>query len=77
MPSYRFSDGEVVRWTGLSTCLCFQCREVFSSVSGFDKHRKAGRCREPSEVGLVRNKKGYWSHPPSKLLAAQLQTWAE
>ena len=33
-------------------CMCPTCKEVFSAVSNFDKHRKAGVCADPASVGL-------------------------
>ena len=41
------------RWTGFDTAHCVSCHATFTSVTGFDKHRKDGECINPPEVGLV------------------------
>jgi hypothetical protein len=44
------------RWGGLSTCLCTQCKNLFTSVAGFDRHYtsnlKTGEmiCSDPRTV---------------------------
>jgi len=42
-------------WTGLSFAHCSACHRTFSSVTGFDRHRVAGRCVDPA---IMRTKKG-------------------
>lgn len=41
------------RWAGANTSHCGACHETFTSVGGFDRHRKGGRCADPAEVGMV------------------------
>lgn len=40
-------------WTALGAAHCAGCHETFTSVSGFEKHRRGGQCLTPAEVGLV------------------------
>lgn len=47
---------------------CGVCRNVFTTVGNFDKHRVRGKCVDPSSVGLVINttdgaKRGMWQGP--------------
>lgn len=54
------------RWAGLSAAHCGSCHSTFSSVTGFDRHRKGGECVEPVSVGLVwKERPGYavWAQP--------------
>lgn len=55
------------RWNGLAACHCSGCHETFSSVSGFDRHRRGGECLKPAEIGLVRDGRGSWSFPGPKV----------
>jgi hypothetical protein len=67
-----WSDGESREWSGLSKALCYNCRQLFGSVSGFEKHQKRGKCLEPSNVGLEL-REGVWRHPaPTALASGQL-----
>lgn len=52
-------------WTGLSAGHCSVCGHTFTSVSGFDKHRRGGRCLDPATVGLAPADKPWpgWSWP--------------
>jgi hypothetical protein len=58
--SYKWPDGEVKVWTGLATCCCYDCREIFNSVTAFDKHRKDFKCETPESLGMEKNGRGYW-----------------
>ena len=49
------------RWTGRTICHCPTCCRTFSSASAFDAHRRGGRCRNPSDAGLVPVDKQHWS----------------
>lgn len=53
------------RWGGLNTGHCKTCHETFSGITAFDKHRVNGKCKHPSEVGLVESKRAYpcWTFP--------------
>ena len=57
-----------VRPTGERMCVCAPCGMVFSSLSGFDIHRKGMKCNSPAEMNarkrplVVRN--GMWAFPP-------------
>lgn len=58
-------DARAARLTG-NQCYCRDCDEYLTSVTNFDKHLKgSGRptCRDPSEVGLVKDSYGYWKQP--------------
>ena len=52
-------------------CMCPTCKEVFSSATGFDKHRKGTqghdrRCVDPASVGMQISTRGnntYWTTP--------------
>lgn len=54
-------------WRGLTTCHCSSCHATFSSPSGFDRHQRAGECRDPAAVGLVatprRGVESLWAFP--------------
>jgi hypothetical protein len=43
-----------------SPCLCVRCRELFTSLTSFDKHMSNGRCRNPAKRGLVLVNQGGW-----------------
>jgi hypothetical protein len=53
-------------WTGLKIAHCGGrggCHQTFTVVTHFDKHRKTGKCVEPSKVGLEPNQYGNWREP--------------
>ena len=52
-------------WTGTAPAHCAGCHETFTSTSGFDAHRRAGRCLIPAEIGMVRADRRWpgWSFP--------------
>lgn len=58
------------RWTAHNTSHCGKCHETFTSVSGFDQHRRADQCAYPGNVGLVwlRNRNG-WGYAPIDVTA--------
>lgn len=37
------------------------CHRTFSSVSGFDRHRRDGQCVDPATVGLVEVTRSGWT----------------
>lgn len=39
------------------------CHITFGGVTGFDKHRKDGRCLPPASIGLVADAHGVWRKP--------------
>jgi len=45
---------------GKRMCQCCACKEYFNSVSPFEEHRRFGSCRKPQELGMVKNKGGFW-----------------
>lgn len=54
---------------GSGISLCGQCREVFNSVSAFDRHQTMEPngdvvCWEPGSLGMVRDKTGRWIVAP-------------
>lgn len=56
------------RWAGNSTAHCPNCHLTFTVVSAFDKHRRAGECVHPTQVGLrLYGRTGYvaWGYPDS------------
>jgi hypothetical protein len=70
----RHSEDRVIRgscecgaaWRGELACHCGYCHLTFRSVTGFDEHRTAGRCRTTAELaarGLEPNEAGQWRHP--------------
>lgn len=67
---YKFKDGQVIKWTGKSRCLCTKCRILFGSTSAFAKHIKKGVHYPPHEVGLAQDAQGYYvsdsPHPKAK-----------
>lgn len=42
-------------------CTC--CHKTFRSASGFDTHRKRGKCVDPSTLGFEPDKSGIWRRP--------------
>jgi hypothetical protein len=50
--------------SGLGTCGCRRCGEVFTSLTGFERHQRKGKCLDPAEIGLVQRPNGRWSFPP-------------
>lgn len=51
------------RWSTLRQAHCSGCHRLFTSVSGFDRHRTADGCAHPARVGLVERGDGLWSFP--------------
>lgn len=51
---------------------CGVCHLTFSGVGGFDRHRKGGRCAEPSTLGMARNPLGVWATPTTPEERARL-----
>jgi hypothetical protein len=54
--------------SGSKTSGCRCCGNVFTSASGFDGYwsgwaKRGGKCRPPSEAGLIQNEKGRWHAP--------------
>jgi hypothetical protein len=52
MSTVTWTDGTTRTWSGTSKCLCYSCRQLFGSISGFTKHQKGGKCHDPAKVGL-------------------------
>jgi len=50
----------------MRACQCAVCGNVFTSITGFEKHRKNGRCLEPLSVGLSLNDRGLWATPATE-----------
>lgn len=52
-------------WTALAAAHRAGCHRTFTSVSGFTAHRKAGKCIDPIELGMVRAERKYeaWAMP--------------
>jgi len=48
---------------GKKVCQCAKCRNVFTTVGNFDRHRRGMKCHEPSTVGLELNYRGVWKMP--------------
>jgi hypothetical protein len=61
--TFTARDGRKIELRGLKTCGCWECGEVFSAVSNFDKHRSKGKCLNPATLGLVKSHKGIWKLP--------------
>jgi hypothetical protein len=55
---------KVALGTGYGASGCRGCGEVFTSLTGFERHQRDGHCLPPSEVGLVQRDDGKWSFPP-------------
>ena len=64
---HRLYDGNCARcgaeWKSETACHCNGCHRTFSSLSGFDAHRRNLKCVDPATVGLEKNAKGWWRHP--------------
>ncbi len=48
---------------GRRTSGCRGCGEVFTSITGFDRHQRRGKCLPPAECGLVQGENGRWHFP--------------
>lgn len=46
-------------WTGAQVAHCGACHRTFTRVSNFDRHRRGGECRHPTEVGLALTGRAY------------------
>jgi hypothetical protein len=53
---------------GHQTSGCRGCGEVFTSLTGFDRHRRGFRCLHPAETGLRQRPDGKWSMPAQGLV---------
>lgn len=58
-------------WIGLAKCHCASCHLLFSSLSSFDRHRRAGKCLDPFSVGMEKRwvdsaKFYYYTQPDSR-----------
>lgn len=52
------------RWTGLRAAHCAaHCHRTFASAGAFDRHRRGGKCAEPSDAGLVLGRGDRWGYP--------------
>lgn len=53
------------RWDKLKTCHCCVCHRTFTAITGFDRHRRNGKCLDPATVGLVDANRTYscWGWP--------------
>jgi len=60
IPAWIECNGCAHRWTGLSACHCPACHRTFTGIGAFDRHRCAGACQPPANVGLVRIRRGRW-----------------
>jgi hypothetical protein len=43
-----------------SPCFCVSCKELFTGITAFDKHKRDFKCRKPERVGLVQVEQGDW-----------------
>lgn len=55
---------------------CTICHNTFSSVTGFDRHRKAGACLDPRTLGMSLNARNIWRTPmtPEQVEALKART---
>ena len=68
LPRSRTDIPGVLSGAGGRACMCPTCKEVFSSISAFEAHRKLkGRmdnyhrvCLNPESVGLIIGKRNLW-----------------
>ncbi|QDH93544.1 hypothetical protein SEA_VERITY_58 [Gordonia phage Verity] len=54
------------RWAALGVCHCTGCHQTFTALTPFDRHRRAGECLNPADIGLVEHQRaGYtaWGAP--------------
>lgn len=66
VPAKLTCRGCPATWTGLGRAHCSapHCHRTFTSVTGFDRHRRRdGSCHHPANVGLVQRPDGLWSAP--------------
>jgi hypothetical protein len=55
-----------------SPCLCARCRELFTSLTAFERHMPGGVCKNPAKRGLVLVEQNGWKlwanpgTPPSR-----------
>ena len=82
-PAWAVSHGACGKWwTGNDRSHCGACHLLFSSLSAFDRHRRAGQCLPPAEVGLVARQQSYgllwgWPGPDGGMGAARGKQPAE
>lgn len=55
---------------------CGACHRSWGGVSGFDAHRKDGRCLDPASLGYV-ERDGVWRTPISDAARERLQSLRE
>jgi hypothetical protein len=51
---------------------CGACHRTFGAVSGFDRHRREGRCLDPAALGMAQAKR-IWRQPLSAADASRLR----
>lgn len=51
------------RWASPNAAHCAACHETFGAIGNFDRHRRDGQCRHPSELGMVQRRGGIWRVP--------------
>jgi len=42
---------------------CGACHHTFGGITGFDRHRRAGECINPRDLGLHADPRGVWRQP--------------
>jgi hypothetical protein len=47
-------------WTAKSLCHCTSCHRTFGGLTGFDMHRKDGKCLDPQDLGMKITEAGIW-----------------
>lgn len=53
------------RWTAMRAAHCSSCHRTFGGVTGFDTHRRNGRCLTPAKLGMEL-RDGIWRQPDGR-----------
>jgi uncharacterized C2H2 Zn-finger protein len=59
-PGYLQGDPLNLLRPGSNTCRCTACGEYFSNDRSFTRHRRDGKCLDPTSRGLTQDKRGIW-----------------
>jgi hypothetical protein len=56
--------------TAMQACKCTSCGAIFTGITGFDDHRRNGKCLPPASIGMGLDYRGMWSISPRAIKPA-------